>query len=82
LIQDTLATILLRQGEAKRALALLERAVARLPKHPEVRLHYAMALEKNGDRNRARTELEQLLRAHESFAERDEAVAMLKAMGS
>ena len=81
LVLDTLGLILLRDGDSKRALGLLEKAVKQQPNHPELRYHLAMALHKSGDKDRAKAELTQLLEKHKKFPEREEAVALLKAIG-
>ena len=81
-IQDTLGMILLRDGDPKRALELFERAVKKQPNHPEMRFHLAQALHKTGDKERAKSELTQLLQKHNSFPEREQAVALLKAIGA
>lgn len=60
--QDTLGWILLEQGHTARGLDLLGQALARLPRHPDVRYHHAVALARSGDKARARQEFESLLR--------------------
>lgn len=59
-IADTLGWILVKQGDPKRGLPLLEKAAARAPKQPEIRYHLAYALAKGGDVTRARRESQQL----------------------
>lgn len=59
-IADTLGWILVKQGDPKRGLPLLEKAAARAPKQPEIRYHLAYALAKGGDVTRARREAQQL----------------------
>ncbi len=81
LILDTLAMILLREGDATRARGLLETAASSAPNRPEIRYRYAVALHKTGDKERARAELTELLSKHKEFAEREEAGALLKTLG-
>ncbi|HWR76119.1 MAG TPA: XrtA/PEP-CTERM system TPR-repeat protein PrsT [Thiobacillus sp.] len=57
---DTLGWVLVKQGDPKRGLPLLEKAAARAPKQPEIRYHLAYALAKSGDVTRARSEVQQL----------------------
>lgn len=61
-ILDTLGWILVEQGQIRRGLALLDKAVARAPKSAGIRFHHAMALARAGDKARARAELQSLLR--------------------
>jgi putative PEP-CTERM system TPR-repeat lipoprotein len=81
-ILDTLGLILTRDGDSKRAVDLLERAVKKKPNQPEIRFHLAAALHRTGDNQRARSELRELLQKHKSFPEREQAVALLKAIDS
>jgi predicted Zn-dependent protease len=81
-VLDTLGLILTRDGDPKRALDLLEQAVKRQPNQPEFRLHLAAALHKTGNNERAKAELTQLLQKYASFPEREQAVALLKAIGA
>ena len=61
-VVDTLGWILVQQGNTKRGLELLQKAVALAAKPaPGHRYHYAQALIKTGDRARARQELQRLL---------------------
>jgi predicted Zn-dependent protease len=77
-VADTLGTILTEQGDTKRGLELLQKATAAAPKVPQIRYHLARGLAKAGEKSRARDELERLLAAHTEFAERDDAVKLLK----
>jgi putative PEP-CTERM system TPR-repeat lipoprotein len=60
-VADTLGWILVEQGDTKRGLELLQKAVTAAPKATEPRYHLARALMKVGDRAKAREELEKLL---------------------
>ena len=75
---DTLGWILLEQGKTARALELLRKAVAAAPKHAEIRYHFAVALEKSGDKTGAKKELESLLASDSQFAQRADAELLLK----
>jgi Tfp pilus assembly protein PilF len=57
---DTLGWILVQEGDSGRGLQLIEKAVARVPKNPEVRFHFAYALAKAGQTSQARREIAHL----------------------
>lgn len=65
-------------GEPARAIGPLEKARLLAPGSPLVRFYLAKAYAKTGSNARARTELEQLLRSREEFAERTDAAELLK----
>lgn len=77
-ITDTLGWILLEQGNAARAVELLQKAVSLAPTNPEIGYHYAVALAKAGDKQKARKQLDTVLASGQSFPQQDEAKAMLK----
>lgn len=74
---DTLGWLLLQQGKVKEALELLAKAADALKGVPVVRYHYAAALAKSGDKDRARTELNAALSHKQPFEEREEAAALM-----
>ncbi len=57
-IADTLGWMLVERGDAKRGTEILAKAAGAAPKVAEIRLHYAKALLKAGDRAGAKRELE------------------------
>ena len=61
-VQDTLGWILVEQGQAKRGLELLGKALAQIPKNPSIRYHYAVALARTGDQAGARKRFELLIK--------------------
>ena len=77
-ITDTLGWILFEQDKNARAVELLQKAVSLAPKNPEIGYHYAAALAKAGDRQKARKQLEAVLASGLSFPQQDEAKALLK----
>lgn len=79
-VLDTLGWILVERGELARALELLARATDAAPTDPRVRLHFAEALLKNGQRDAARKELEAIVNGQYDAAARDKASALLKSM--
>lgn len=76
-VLDTYGWILLNEGQKEQALAILKRARNRTDS-PEIRYHFAIALETAGHTDEARIELEQLLRADQDFPDRSAAQSLLK----
>jgi putative PEP-CTERM system TPR-repeat lipoprotein len=76
-VADTLGWILLQRGDAKRGTDLLRTAAEARPRDPAIRYHYAAALAKTGETERARRELSRLLADGKPFSERKEAEALL-----
>lgn len=77
IIQDTLGWILIEQGQGKRALELLSKAVAKLDKNPTVQYHYAVALGRSGNTAKAKDILQTLLADGAKFSEREAAIQFL-----
>jgi putative PEP-CTERM system TPR-repeat lipoprotein len=75
---DTLGWILVEQGNTKRGLELLQKAVTAAPKTSEIRYHLAQAWNKAGDKAKARSELETVLSANPKFSQRAEAEKLLE----
>ncbi|EXI78345.1 MAG: tetratricopeptide repeat protein [Candidatus Accumulibacter appositus] len=77
-VMDTLGVLLVDKGDQARGLALLKEAVELAPEVAPIRLNYAKALIKAGQKNEARSELEQLAKLGEKFAAQAEVAALLK----
>jgi putative PEP-CTERM system TPR-repeat lipoprotein len=75
-VADTLAWILAERGQPARALPLLKKALASAPGAGEIRLHYAHALFRSGDKRAARGQCERLL-AVQDFPRRSEVEGLL-----
>lgn len=79
-VLDTLGWMLVGQADTKRAVPMLQQAVALAPAAPELRYHLAVALSKSGDKVNARKELDKLLQDNRSFPQIDDAKALLKTL--
>lgn len=77
-ILDTLGWILVEQGQAQRGLTLLRKALAKTPKNPSMRYHYAVALAKNHDPANAQMQFLRLLKDSPQFPEAGAARGWLK----
>lgn len=75
-VADTLAWILTENGKPARAVPLLKKALETAPTSADIRLHYAHALFRSGDKRGARQQCEQLL-ALPGFAHRAEVEGLL-----
>jgi len=78
-VADTLAWILAESGKSARALPLLKKALEAAPAASDIRLHYAHALFRSGDKRGARSQCEQLLAVHD-FPRRAEVEGLLAKM--
>jgi putative PEP-CTERM system TPR-repeat lipoprotein len=81
-VADTLGLILVEQGNTKRGIELLQKAVTGAPGALGIRYHLAQGWLKAGDKSKARDELERLLSTGEKFPERAEAVTLLKQLNN
>jgi len=79
-VMDTAGWLMVDQGDAKGGLPLLKKAVALAPNAPEIRYHFAVALDKTGDKAGARKELTELLSQNKPFGQIDDARALLKTL--
>jgi cellulose synthase operon protein C len=75
-VADTLAWALAERGKPARALPLLRKALETAPTANDIRLHYAHALFRSGDKRAARKQCEQLL-AVQDYAQRSEVEGLL-----
>ncbi len=74
---DTLAWILVQQGEPGVALGLLRKAVAAAPGDPAIRYHLAVALKNNGHRDEAIKLLASLIAERATFDDKQAAEKLL-----
>ncbi len=81
-IQDTVGWMLVEQGKASRGLELLSKAAAAAPKVGLIRYHHAVALARSGSPEKARQELQQVLREFPQLpaAEAEAARKLLKSL--
>ncbi len=79
-VMDTLGVLLMDKGDQARGLALLKEAVELAPQLGMIRLNYAKALIKAGQKNEARSELDQLAKLGDQFAAQAEVAALLKGL--
>jgi putative PEP-CTERM system TPR-repeat lipoprotein len=77
-IADTLGWLLVERGDAKRGVEILAKAAAAAPDALEIRMHYAKALLKSGDKPGARAELEAVAGASGESRFKTEAAELLK----
>ena len=77
-IDDTLAWILLAQGETKRAMTYLTVANSAAPSNPDIQYHLAVALQRVGRPADAKAMLETLLGSGVSFTDKAEAEKLLQ----
>jgi len=77
-IADTLAQILVEQGNLPQGVEILEKAVAAAPSDREIRFHLAQALVKSGDKKAAADQLQIVIAAGTTFLQEGEALALLK----
>ncbi|RSZ59298.1 PEP-CTERM system TPR-repeat protein PrsT [Massilia atriviolacea] len=76
-VADTLGWMLVEQGDAKRGLTLLQKAVALAPEAADIRFHLAAGLARTGDKAGARRELDRVL-ASKNFSQVEEARALAR----
>lgn len=80
LVMDTLGTILLHQGQTKRALPLLRKASDKLPENLDVQYHLALALVRSGSKAEARQILTRILELDQPFGQREDAEVLLQSL--
>jgi putative PEP-CTERM system TPR-repeat lipoprotein len=79
-IMDTLGWMLVEQGNTARGVPLLQKAGGLAPDALEIHYHLAVGLNKAGDKQGARKELEKLLAQNKPFPQIADARALLKTL--
>ena len=79
-IMDTLGTLLVEKGETARGLELLQKAAAAAPDAPAIRLNFAKALVKAGQKDAARKEIQALEKLGEKFPAQAELAQLKKGL--
>lgn len=79
-VLDTTGWLLVGKGDTARALPLLRRASTLQPGNATLRYHLAVALNKSGDKQAAKAELQKLVTAGTPFPHLDEAIALLNVL--
>ena len=74
---DTLGWILTQNGSATEGLPLLRQAITTAPTDFRIRYHYAVALDKTGNRDEAVKQLDQVVAAKGTFQEKADAQGLL-----
>ena len=77
---DTLGWVLLKNGQADRALQFLRDARLRQPGNPEIGYHLAVALVQSGRKAEAKTELESALKSGLAFEGAEQAKVLLRSL--
>lgn len=81
-VQDALAQVHLDRGEVMLALRLLEQAVERAPGNLQIRFHWAQAMARNGEKEKAASELTRILDKGRRFAGEPAARDLLRQLSS
>ncbi|MFV0278873.1 MAG: XrtA/PEP-CTERM system TPR-repeat protein PrsT [Parahaliea sp.] len=79
-IRDTLAMVLLANGELEEAKAILSKLVSASPNIPAYRYHQALVTVRSGDSARAIEQLRTLLESKDDFEQRREAEELLASL--
>lgn len=79
-VMDTLAVLLIDKGDTARALELFRKALEIAPQASQIRLNYAKALLKAGQKSDARSELDQLAKLGEKFPGQAEVAQLQKGL--
>ncbi len=79
-VHDTYGMLLLKKGDADKAVAAIGRARQLAPERRDVQLHLAKALLKAGRKDEARKELEALQAVKANFPGKDEVAGLLKGL--
>lgn len=76
-ILDTYGNILVKQGQAKEGLPILEKAASLAPKENDIQFHLAEAYSANDNNQKALEILEAIVKAEQDFSEKKAAVSLL-----
>jgi putative PEP-CTERM system TPR-repeat lipoprotein len=76
-VLDTLGMLHLQSGDAKRGLEVLQRARELAPDRPDLRLHYAKGLLRNGRAQEGKAQLRELAAANADFPGKADIAALL-----
>ncbi|MCP5249845.1 MAG: PEP-CTERM system TPR-repeat protein PrsT [Candidatus Accumulibacter sp.] len=79
-ILDTLGVLLVDKGDSARGLEQLKKALELSPQASQIRLNYARALIKTGQKGEARKELEQLAKLGDEFPAQAEVASLLQGL--
>jgi putative PEP-CTERM system TPR-repeat lipoprotein len=79
-VMDTLGWMLVEQGNTARGVPLLQKAGGLAPDALEIHYHLAVGLNKSGDKQGARKELEKLLAQNKPFSQIADARELLKTL--
>ncbi|MGZ5756829.1 MAG: XrtA/PEP-CTERM system TPR-repeat protein PrsT, partial [Burkholderiales bacterium] len=79
-IMDTLGSLLVDSGNTTRGLELLQKASAMAPNLASIRLNFARALIKAGQKDAARKELDELAKLGDKFGGQDEVARLRQAL--
>jgi putative PEP-CTERM system TPR-repeat lipoprotein len=79
-VLDTLAVLLIDKGDTKQSIELLRRAVTLAPNTPSIRLNFARALVKDGQKASAKQELQLLSALGDKFNEQAEVARLLQGL--
>ncbi|MGZ8254031.1 MAG: XrtA/PEP-CTERM system TPR-repeat protein PrsT, partial [Burkholderiaceae bacterium] len=79
-VLDTMGTLLVAKGDARRGVDYLGRAARIAPDRPDIRLNYAKGLVRAGQKDEARRELEVLQASPNDFPGKAEVAHLLKSL--
>lgn len=79
---DTLGNIVFDKGDTTRGLELMKKAVDGAPNSPGIRLNYARALVKAGQKDAAKKELEALQQLGDKFGGQAEVTELMQGLSS